>query len=122
MPVLSRVKIRPSFSDYQRVAHLAANHWDGIKPDLLKTLRQSQEWEAREAKVDIFLHEGLLDDAIQAVRSDSYYRSELVHRVMQAAVSTHPDWVIEAARKRAEPIMEQGKAVIHNGEGISCNC
>jgi len=102
--------LRTSFSDYQRVAHLAANQWDGIKPDLLQTLRQSQEWDAREAKVDIFLHEGLLDDAIQAVRSDNYYRSELVHRVMQAAVSTHPDWVIEAARNRAEPVMEQGKA------------
>ncbi len=102
--------LRTSFSDYQRVAHLAANQWDGIKPDLLQTLRQSQEWDAREAKVDIFLHEGLLDDAIQAVRSDNYYRSELVHRVMQAAMSTHPDWVIEAARKRAEPVMEQGKA------------
>lgn len=102
--------LRPSFPGYQRVAHLAANQWDGIKPDLLNTLRQSQEWEVREAKVNIFLHEGLLDDAIQAVRSDNYYRSELVHLVMQAALSTHPDWVIESARSRAEPIMEQGKA------------
>lgn len=103
-------KLRPSLSDYQRVAHLAANQWDSIKPDLLKTLRQSQEWDARAAKVGIFLHEGLLDDAIGAVQSDSYYRSELVHSVMQAAVSTHPDWVIAVARKRAEPVMEQGKA------------
>lgn len=103
-------KLRPSFSDYQRVAHLAAHQWDDIKPQLLKTLRQSQEWETKEAKVDIFLHEGLLDDAIQAVQSDNYYRSELVHCVMQAVVSTHPDWVIKEARKRAEPIMEQGKA------------
>jgi uncharacterized Zn finger protein len=60
--------------------------------------------------VDIFLHEGLIEDAIAAVRSDSYYRSELVHRVMQAAVSTHPDWVIATARDRAAPIMDQGKA------------
>lgn len=103
-------KLRPSFADYQRVEHFAVHQWDDIKSDLLKTLRQSQEWEARDAKVDIFLHEGLMDDAIQAVQSDSYYRSEWVHRVMQAVVSTHPNWVIEAARQRAEPIMEQGKA------------
>jgi uncharacterized Zn finger protein len=77
---------------------------------LLRTLRQSQDWQAREAKVNIFLHEELLDDAIKVVQSDSYYRSELVHRVMQAVVSTYPDWVIAAARQRAEPIMEQGKA------------
>ena len=103
-------KLRPSFSDYQQVAHLAARQWDSIKPELLKTLQRSPEWLAREAKVEIFLHEGLLSDAIEAVQSDSYYRSQLVHRVMQAAVSTHPAWVIEAARQRAEPIMRQGKA------------
>jgi len=52
----------------------------------------------------------MIEDAMQAVRSDNYYRSELVNRVMQAAIPTHPDWVIESARERAEPIMEQGKA------------
>ena len=103
-------KLRPGFSDYQRVESLAAKQWDTLKPDLLQTLRQSQTWEARDAKVDIFLYEGLLEDAMQAVQDDTYYRSELVHRVMQAAVATHPDWVMAAARKRAEPIMEQGKA------------
>ncbi|PZV10682.1 MAG: hypothetical protein DCF22_16090 [Leptolyngbya sp.] len=103
-------KLRPSFADYQRVAHFAAHQWNDIKPELLEILRQTQEWAARDAKVDIFLHEGLLDDAIAAVQTDTYYRSELVHRVMQAVVATHSDWVIAAARQRAEPIMEQGKA------------
>ena len=103
-------KLHPSFADYQRGKHLAAHQWDDIKPELLETLRQSQDWAARDAKVDVFLHEGLMDDAIAAVRSDTYYRSELVHRVMQAVLSTHADWVIAAARQRAEPIMEQGKA------------
>lgn len=103
-------QLRPSFADYQRVEHLAGERWEQLKSELLTALRHSQEWQAREAKVDIFLHEGLIADAIEAVRSDHYYRSELVHRVMQAAVSTHPDWVIETARARAEPIMDQGKA------------
>ena len=103
-------KLRPSFADYQRVADFAATQWNSVKPDLLKTLRQSQDWIARDAKVDIFLHEGLLDDAIAVVQTDGYYRSELIHRVMQAVLSTHPDWVIAVARQRAEPIMSQGKA------------
>jgi uncharacterized Zn finger protein len=103
-------KLRPSFADYQRVADFAATQWNSVKPDLLKTLRQSQDWIARDAKVDIFLHEGLLDDAIAVVQTDGYYRSELIHRVMQAVLSTHPDWVIAVARQRAEPIMAQGKA------------
>jgi uncharacterized Zn finger protein len=103
-------QVRPSFSDYQRVERLAAEQWDSIKPELLGTLRHSQAWEARDAKVDIYLHEGLLDHAIQTVQDDNYYRSETVHRVMEAVVATHPNWVIEAARKRAEAIMDQGKA------------
>jgi len=103
-------QLKPNFSDYQRVAHLATEQWERIKPDLLKTLRQSSDWQNREAKVDIFLHEGLLDDAIRAVETDTYYRSELLYRVMQAATSTHSDWVIKTARKQAEPIMSQGKS------------
>jgi uncharacterized Zn finger protein len=99
-----------SFADYQRGEHFAGKQWESIKPGLLTTLRQSQDWQAHEAKVDIFLHEGLIEDAIAAVRSDSYYRSELVHRVMDAAVVTHPDWVIATARDRAAPIMDRGKA------------
>lgn len=103
-------QLRPNFADYQRLEHLAGKRWKTLKPKLLTSLRQSQVWSAREARVDIFLHEGLIDDAIDAVRSDLYYRSEAVLRVMQAAVSTHPDWVIETARKQAEAIMDQGKA------------
>jgi uncharacterized Zn finger protein len=103
-------KLRPSFAGYQRVAQFAVEQWNTVKADLLKSLRQAQDWGVRDAKVDIFLHEGLIEDAIQAVRSDTYYGSDLVLRVMQAALSTHPDWVIETARQRAELIMDQGKA------------
>ncbi|MDX2231014.1 MAG: SWIM zinc finger family protein [Leptolyngbyaceae cyanobacterium bins.349] len=103
-------KLEPNFTDYQRLEHLAGDQWPTLKPELLTSLRQAQTWQANEAKVDIFLHEELIEDAIASVRSDSYYRSELVLRVMQAAVSTHPDWVIETARKQAESIMDQGKA------------
>lgn len=101
---------RPSFADYRRVQQLAGNRWDQIKLDLLKALRQYREWGADQAKVDIFLHENLLDDAIATVRSDNYYHSDLLLRVMQATLAYRPDWVIEAARNRAEPIMDQGKA------------
>ncbi|MFM6154008.1 MAG: SWIM zinc finger domain-containing protein, partial [Sphaerospermopsis kisseleviana] len=35
---------------------------------------------------------------------------DLVHKVMDAAIPHRPDWVISTARKRAEPIMNEGKA------------
>lgn len=107
-------KTKPSFQDYRKVEELAKETWYTVKQDLLKALREYQGWGVEEAKVDIFLHEGLIDDAIATVRTDNYYRSELVHRVMDAAIFHRPDWVIDNARRRAEPIMEQGKADRYN--------
>ncbi|RUT03781.1 hypothetical protein DSM106972_046950 [Dulcicalothrix desertica PCC 7102] len=101
---------RPSFRDYTKVENLAGEIWEEVKQDLLEILRESENWLAKEAKVDIFLHEGLIDDAIKTVKKDTYYRSESVHRVMQAALPHRPDWVINNAVIRAEEIMNRGKA------------
>jgi uncharacterized Zn finger protein len=42
--------------------------------------------------------------------AESSQEATLVHRVMDAAMSQRPDWVIENARHRAEEIMNRGKA------------
>ncbi|HLO86413.1 MAG TPA: SWIM zinc finger family protein [Nostocaceae cyanobacterium] len=103
-------KAKPSFDDYTKVQELAGENWPTIKPDLIQTLREAEYWNTKEAKVDIFLHEGMIDDAIATVNRETYYASDSVARVMDAAVSHSPEWVIEGAKKRAEPIIEQGKA------------
>jgi uncharacterized Zn finger protein len=97
---------RPSFNDYQRVKDLAEASWPELKERLLASLRRS----GGDAKVDIFLHEGLLDDAIAAVDDRSVYSDLAIRRVMAAVTNTHPDWVITTAQKLAEPIMNEGKA------------
>lgn len=38
------------------------------------------------------------------------YHSDLIHRVMDAAVTHNPNWTIENACRRAESIMDAGKA------------
>lgn len=102
-------KARPSFQDYQKVQALAGEAaWATVKPELLQNLRQRDNWSAADAKVAIFLHEGLIDDAIAAV--DPYGGHQLVHQVMEAAIPHRPAWVIEKARRRAEEIMNHGKA------------
>ncbi|BAZ37636.1 zinc finger SWIM domain-containing protein [Calothrix sp. NIES-4101] len=101
---------KPSFRDYQKVENLAADAWSQIKPDLLEILRESRHWYVTEAKVDIFLHEEFIDEAIATVSSNSYYASELLERVMDAAIPHRPDWVITKARQLAEDIMNRGKA------------
>ncbi|MGG6270940.1 SWIM zinc finger family protein [Leptolyngbya sp. AN03gr2] len=103
-------KSRPSFQDYQRIEALTGRDWTALRQDLLQALQNRTAWGMEEAKVDIFLHEGLIDHAITVVTDLSYYHSSLIHRVMDAAMLQHSDWVIENARHRAEEIMDRGKA------------
>ncbi|MBH8571684.1 SWIM zinc finger domain-containing protein [Nostocaceae cyanobacterium CENA369] len=103
-------QVKPSFFDYQKIAELAGKNWESVKIDLLKIIRTLEGWETVAAKVDIFLHEGLIDEAIAIVTELSSYYSELIHRVMNAAIPHNPDWVIVNARHRAEKIMDRGKA------------
>ena len=58
--------------------------------------------------VDIFLQEDLIDDAITAVENDPY--GHALRRVVAAAVEQRPSWVIDAARRPAERIIEAGQA------------
>lgn len=103
-------KARPSLQDYQKAKELAGDVWDGVRADLLEFLHKAQAWGAEQAKVDIFLGEGLIDSAITTVQDLGYYQSGLVERVMDAAMTQRPEWVMENARGRAEEIMDAGKA------------
>ena len=101
----------PSLSDYLKIQELAGpSHWPEDRERLLTSLRNSENVFSSEAQVDIFLHEGLLEDAIKAVDRLSSFQSVLVQRVMDAVSEQHPDWVIDNACRRAESIMNEGKA------------
>ncbi|WP_017651174.1 SWIM zinc finger family protein [Fortiea contorta] len=103
-------QIKPSFFDYQKIADLAGEDWANVKTELLTIIRSSGGWETASAKIDIYLFEGLIDDAIALVSQLGSYHVELVHRVMNAAITHNPDWVISNACHRAESIMNAGKA------------
>ncbi len=98
-------RVAPSLAAYLKAQELAGVRWEQTKHGLLQELRRSQ---AAEAKVDVFLHEGLIDDAIAAVKDG--YSYGLLERVMDAAITTRPDWVIKAASAQAERIMDAGDA------------
>jgi uncharacterized Zn finger protein len=101
---------KPSFGDYQKVEELAGATWSTVKAELLASLRAHQGWGIQAAKVEIFLHEGRIDDAIATVSDLGSYESAPIHQVMDAAIAQYPEWVIENARHRAESIMDRGKA------------
>ena len=99
----------PSLSAYLNVQELAGEGWPALRTALLEHLRASvSNWSYDAGNVDVFLHEGLIDDAIKVVQSGASYG--LLERVMDAAITHRPDWVIQAATSQAERIMNAGKA------------
>lgn len=95
----------PSLSGFLKARELAGDGWDTVRDGLLEGLRHSRD---TGAKVDVFLHEQLIDDAIAAVTDG--YDGGLLARVMEAAVATRPEWVVHAATAQAEQIMGSGKS------------
>jgi uncharacterized Zn finger protein len=106
---ITAFKLRPSMRGYQQTKTLAGDAWQGLQPDLLKHLRTMDNWSHAEAKVQIFLNEDSIDDAIATV-NDGYGRGNLMQLVMDAAMSHRPEWVIAKAIRPAEDIMNRGKA------------
>ena len=106
---IKAVKLRPSLRGYQQIQNLAGDAWQTLKPDLLQHLRTMDNWSHAEAIVQIFLHEGSIDDAIATV-TDTYARPNLIQVVMDAAIAYKPEWVIATATRPAEEIMNRGKA------------
>lgn len=106
---LQAFRLFPSLADYLKVKELAGSQWKTLKTKLLKQLRQKTTLDDG-AKVAIFLEEGLVEDAIATVDQLSSFQSDIIHATMDAAVADHAEWVIENARKRAESIMNEGKA------------
>lgn len=98
-----------SLASYLRVYELAGAEWPARREELLESLRATRTFYPQ-GPVDIFLHEGLIDDAIALIDRDSYPSRHLIEQVAAAAIWTRPDWVIQTARKQAEEIMDQKKA------------
>ena len=97
----------PSLAAYERARELAGARWQTLRAALLDHLRRAQSYYA-EGPVEVFLHEGLIDDAIAV--ADRSYSYGLIERVAEAAISARPDWVIQTSRKQAEAIMDAGKS------------
>ena len=102
-------EIKPSFQDYTLAKELAGDSWSTLKSDLLTTLK-NQSSNYSEAKVDIFLYEGLIEEAIAIADTLSYYQSRVIQRVMDSAIVHNPNWVIANACRYAESIIDQSKS------------
>ena len=98
-----------SLENYQRVAEIAGEQWPERRTELLDVARNAKSFYPQ-GQINVFLHEGLIDDAIAAL--DPYASHTLVEQVVNAALESQVrfEWIIETCRKQAEPIMNGGKA------------
>ncbi|MGH2408974.1 MAG: hypothetical protein ACRDGS_01270, partial [Chloroflexota bacterium] len=97
-----------TLANYLQISELAGDAWPRHRLRLLDRLRQMTGFDVGD-RVDIYLHEGLLEDAIALVDQHQYsYR--LVRQVVDAVLTTHPDWAIRASRAQAESIMNGAKS------------
>lgn len=93
--------IWPSLDEYLSVKKWAGAEWPARRERLL---RQFERVKSFGLLTDIYLKEGLIDDAIRAMRQDRYSGREL--RVAEAAEATRPEVAVEIYRKKAEQQIE----------------
>jgi uncharacterized Zn finger protein len=97
----------PGLVPYRRVRELAGERWPEHRERLLDHLRQSTSY-LPTGQVEVFLHENLIGDAIAAVEGKPV--GALVAKVADAAIESHPEWVIETCRRPAEEIMDESRS------------
>ncbi len=94
----------PSLALYRQARALAGEEWPRLREDLLAFLRQRPA-----AGVDVFLEEGLWDDALRAVE-DGLVSYDTMRRVVDAALPHRPERAARIARRQAEEIMDAGRS------------
>ena len=104
------IREAPGLDDYKLLQELAGENWPALYTELLPLLRSISY--PTSGLIDIFLYEGLVDEALAAVRKGGDYA--LLRRVAEAAVSTHPEEVISICTEQAESIMDRGKADLYH--------
>ncbi len=107
---LAAFRADPDLVSYRQVRELSGEGWPKHRAELLDHLRQSASYYSP-GHVEVFLHEELIQDAIDTVEKSPTY--SLLRQVTDAAIESHPDWVIETCRKQAEEIMDSGKSSLY---------
>jgi len=106
-------KSKPSLTGYRAIESLSGNLWPVTKEQLLQQIRRMSAWREAEAQIDILLHEKLIEDAVKKVSGFSF-REALIWRVMDDAIASHSQWIIDKTMLEAQKIVEAGKAKYYN--------
>lgn len=97
--------------DYAVAQEIAGNDWDAVRTELLARMAAADSPARPEQKVTLYLHEGMVDEAVRVIDGARFFHDpSLLRQTMAAAMASHPDWVIRRSRQEAEEIMNAGRA------------
>jgi uncharacterized Zn finger protein len=101
----------PCLDEYQEIRSLARplGRWEALRPELMALLEQKED-EDSELVVDIYLDEGEIDQALEAVNSRPLtwgYIDGMKLKVAKAAEETRPRAALEIYRQQAERFIAQ---------------
>lgn len=99
-----------SLEDYSAVKSWAGSGWIEMREEILAFLRRAQDAPER---TEIFLSEGLIDEAVRSVDDNDFKfgaHDETLMRLAGASHASHSDWVIKLAMTHATRIMEANDA------------
>jgi hypothetical protein len=88
----------PSLTAYQAAENVAADSWPAICEELLESLdrRRPERPSTARDHVEVFLYEGLLDEAIAI--ADRLEHHSVVEPVVDAAIEDRPRWAMDACK------------------------
>ena len=96
-----------NLADYKAVQPLAGDKWQTLKPELLAKLQQCR-FESQ--KIDIYLHENMITEAMQALDAQDFAADYDLRRVIEVTRETHPNWGIQKCKRMAEEIIDAGRS------------
>ena len=99
-----------SIEDFRHAKIVAQQDWEQLCLRLLGELTKVKYGQDR---TEIFLEEGLIDEAVRSVTVKNHLQDPSNHvllRLAEAAHASHSDWVIDLCERMAENIMETGQA------------
>jgi len=104
---MAALREAPNLIDYTRLQEIADEQWPPLREEILTRLRATRSFDAAN-HVDIFLHEGMREEALHAVHDSWNY--DLVARVVETLTPELPLQVIPICAHQAARIMDAGKA------------
>lgn len=97
--------------DYLALERLAGEMWPSIRTGVLeRVVRDEASWRASENRITLLLREGWVHEAICLADQYRYLDEAVLRAVMMAALTTHPDWVIQRSRAAAEEIINAARS------------